>query len=150
LLLSPSLVHFKHPAPSVSCSFSVPCLLFIFFLRDWRSVCPAGYAGFSLGWLWKYLVQLICSLVGLLDVCQASLEVASHNLEALLFPQFNVAWRNFVQARSSVCWIPHCSWWFLSAKCGSSVSAKFLIYGAHTVCFCTLVTILDPLRISFN
>jgi hypothetical protein len=59
-------------------------------------------------------------------------------------------WRNFVQARSSVCWIPHCSWWFLSAKCGSSVSAKFLIYGAHTVCFCTLVTILDPLRISFN
>jgi hypothetical protein len=32
-----------------------------------------------------------------------------------------------------------------SAKCGSSVSAKFLIYGAHTVCFLHLVTILDPL-----
>jgi hypothetical protein len=31
-----------------------------------------------------------------------------------------------------------------SAKCGSSISAKFLIYGAHAVCFYTLVTILDP------
>jgi hypothetical protein len=30
---------------------------------------------------------------------------------------------------------------FFSAKCGSSVSAKFLIYGVHTVCFCTLVPI---------
>jgi hypothetical protein len=29
-------------------------------------------------------------------------------------------------------------------SCGSSVSAKFLIYAAHAVCSCTLVTILDP------
>jgi hypothetical protein len=33
---------------------------------------------------------------------------------------------------------------FFSAKCGSSVSARFLIYRAHTVCFLPLVTILDP------
>jgi hypothetical protein len=32
---------------------------------------------------------------------------------------------------------------FFSAKCGSSVSAKFLIYGAHAVCFLPLVAILD-------
>jgi hypothetical protein len=35
---------------------------------------------------------------------------------------------------------------FISAKCGSSVSTILLIYGAHTVCFCALVTILDPLH----
>jgi hypothetical protein len=35
------------------------------------------------------------------------------------------------------------SWCFFSVKCGSSVSARFLIYRAHTVCFCTLVAILD-------
>jgi hypothetical protein len=33
---------------------------------------------------------------------------------------------------------------FFSAKFGSSVSAKFFIYRAHAVCFCPLVTILDP------
>jgi hypothetical protein len=38
---------------------------------------------------------------------------------------------------------------FFSAKCGSSVSARFLIYGAHVVCFCTLVTILDTPNESF-
>jgi hypothetical protein len=33
---------------------------------------------------------------------------------------------------------------FFSAKGGSSISGKFLIYGAHAVCFCPLVNILDP------
>jgi hypothetical protein len=36
---------------------------------------------------------------------------------------------------------------FFSAECGSSISARFLIYRAHTVWFCTLVAILDPPRI---
>jgi hypothetical protein len=31
-----------------------------------------------------------------------------------------------------------------SANCGSSVTSQFLIYGAHSVCFLPLVTILDP------
>jgi hypothetical protein len=35
------------------------------------------------------------------------------------------------------------SWCFSSVKCGSSVSEIFLIYRAHVVCFCTLITILD-------
>jgi hypothetical protein len=53
---------------------------------------------------------------------------------ALLFSQCNVVCRSFVQARSS-------------AKYGSSVSARFLIYGIYAVFFCTLVAILDPLSI---
>jgi hypothetical protein len=32
---------------------------------------------------------------------------------------------------------------FISAKYGSSISARFLTYRAHTVCFCTLAAILD-------
>jgi hypothetical protein len=34
---------------------------------------------------------------------------------------------------------------FFSAKCGSSVSAKFLIYRTHAVCFLPLVAMFDPL-----
>jgi hypothetical protein len=37
---------------------------------------------------------------------------------------------------------------FFSAKCGSSISARFLIYGAH-VYFLPLVAILDPLPIIY-
>jgi hypothetical protein len=33
---------------------------------------------------------------------------------------------------------------FFSAKCVSSISARFLIYRSHAVCFLPLVTILDP------
>jgi hypothetical protein len=33
----------------------------------------------------------------------------------------------------------------MSAQCVSSISAKSLIYGAHAVCGCVPVTILDPL-----
>jgi hypothetical protein len=33
---------------------------------------------------------------------------------------------------------------FFSAKCGSSVSARLLFYGAHSVCFLPLVGLLDP------
>jgi hypothetical protein len=39
------------------------------------------------------------------------------------------------------CWSFDSSWCFISAKCGSNVSAKFLIYGAYAVCFYTLVSI---------
>jgi hypothetical protein len=59
-------------------------------------------------------------------------------------PQCNVAWRCFVHIRSSVCQSFNSPWCFISVKCGSSISARFLSHGAHTVCFCTIVTILDP------
>jgi hypothetical protein len=39
---------------------------------------------------------------------------------------------------------------FFSAKCSSRVPAKFLIYGAHTVCLCILVTIMDLPKTAFN
>jgi hypothetical protein len=42
------------------------------------------------------------------------------------------------------------AFFFFSAKCGSSVSARFLIYRAHAVCFCTLVAILDPTIVTFS
>jgi hypothetical protein len=43
----------------------------------------------------------------------------------------------------SGCWHFDYSWCFFSAKCGFSISARLLIYGAHAVCFCTLVSVLE-------
>jgi hypothetical protein len=133
----------RAPPSSAACSFLVPCLLFSFvlFVCLWsrESVCPGAYAGISQEWLWEYHMPLVCSPVGLLDVSQAGLEPASGGPGALLFSQCNV-----VQAGVSGCGSPGSSWCFFSAKYGSSVSAKFLIYGAHAVCFCILVTILNP------
>jgi hypothetical protein len=59
-----------------------------------------------------------------------------------------MVWRSFVQARGLVCQSFDSSWCFISTKCGSSISAKFLIYGAQAVCFFTLVAILDPLIVA--
>jgi hypothetical protein len=55
------------------------------FLGGQGSVCPGGYSGLSQEWLWEYHLSLICSPVGLLDVSQAGLELASGTAEALLF-----------------------------------------------------------------
>jgi hypothetical protein len=90
-----------------------------------------------------------CAPVGLPDVSREDLELVSGGMGILLFSQCNVTWRRFVLAESSGCSSFDSSWCFISAKCGSSVSARFLIYGAQAVCFCTLVTILDPLPIKF-
>jgi hypothetical protein len=48
-------------------------------------------------------VPLICSSVGLLDVSQAGLDLASGSVGALLFSQCNVLRRSFVQAGGSGC-----------------------------------------------
>jgi hypothetical protein len=88
-----------------------------------------------------------CSPVGLLNVCQAGLELASGGTGVFLFSLCNVVWRSFVWARGSGCWSFDSFWCFISAKCGSSISARFFTYRAHAVCFCTLVTILDPICI---
>jgi hypothetical protein len=87
------------------------------------------------------------TLIGALFICisQAGLGLMSAGMGVLLFSQCNMAWRSFLQAEGSQCWSFDSSWCFFSAKCGSSISAKFLIYRAHTVCFCPLVTILDRL-----
>jgi hypothetical protein len=89
----------------------------------------------SQGWLEEYLHDICCSSVGLLNVSQAGLELASDSTGALLFSQCHMVWRSFVWASF---------WCFISAKYGSSISARFLIYGDHVVGFCTLVAILDP------
>jgi hypothetical protein len=54
-----------------------------------------------------------------------------------------VAWRSFLWARGSGCRSFDSPWCCISSKCGSSISERFLIRGAHTVCFCLLVTVLD-------
>jgi hypothetical protein len=135
-------------APCLLCCMFLFSSLFIihFFFVFWGkgSVCPGGYAGLSHGWLWEYCVPLICSHIGLLDVSQTGLELASGSMGALLFSQCNLMWRSLVWDRGSGCGTPDSLWHFFSAKCGFSISAKFLIYGAHTVCFCILVAILDP------
>jgi hypothetical protein len=85
-----------------------------------------------------------CSLIGLLDVSQAGLELVSGGSGALLVSQCNIMCRSFVWVAGAECQSFDSSWCFISTKCGSSISARFLTYGPHAVCFCTLVTILDP------
>jgi hypothetical protein len=120
--------------------------LFLFlFLQDRGSVCPGGYAGLFQGWLAEYHVTLGGSPVGLLNVSQVGLEPVSGSVGALLFSQCNVAWRSFPKAMGSGCQSFDSSLCFISYKCGSSISARFLIYGAHAVCFCALVTIFTKI-----
>jgi hypothetical protein len=141
LSLPPSLVHFQHSCPL--CCVLVFSSLFIqaFFFFAGGSVCPRGYAGLSRGCLGEYCVMLGAHLFGMSpkQVCSWHLVTAG----ALMFPQHNVAWRSFIWVRGSGCLSfgsPSC---FISTKCDSSVLAIFLIHGAHAVCFCDLVTILD-------
>jgi hypothetical protein len=61
-----------------------------------------------------------------------------------MFSQCKVAWRSFLWAMGSGCGSFDCPLCFIYAKCKSSISARFLIHGAHAVCFCILVAILDP------
>jgi hypothetical protein len=131
-------------------SFLVPCLLFSFFVCFFMVgvVLSRDYADLSQGWLWEYRVSLICSPVGLhLPSRFGGLELASGGTGALLVSSCNVVWRSFVQAGDSGCRFCFCV--FFSVLCGSSVSARFLIYGSHAVCFLPLVTILDPPLFAF-
>jgi hypothetical protein len=140
LALPPSLVHSEHPAPSAACSFSVSCLLFTFF-------CGVGVSmSRGLCWFIPGVVVGIPYAAYLLTCWACVSQLASGSVQALLFFQCNVAWRSFVWAAHSGCHSFDSSSCFFSAKCGSSISAKFLIYGAHVVCFCPLAAILDPLN----
>jgi hypothetical protein len=81
-------------------------------------------------------------LFGQPNVFQAGLEPVAAG--ALLFSQCNVMWKSFPWGRGSGCQSFDSCWCFISTKCGSRVSARFLIHRAQAVCFCTLVAILDP------
>jgi hypothetical protein len=127
-------------------SFSVPCLLLSFVLFF------CGVGGHSVQGAMLVYPRSGCGNITfrlfahlLVWVSQAGLELASGSMGALLVSQCNMVWRSFVWAGGSGCQTFAYSWWFFSAKCGSSISARFLIFMAHTVCFLTLVAILDPL-----
>jgi hypothetical protein len=148
-LLAPPPSSGAFTAPCPLCCVLVFSSLFIvqfcfFFCWVGGSVCPGGYVGLSQGWLGKYCMMLGAHLFGLPNVSQAGLEPASGSTGALLFSQCNIAWRSFAWASGSECRSFNSSWCLISTKCGFSISSRFLIYGAHSVCFCALVAILDP------
>jgi hypothetical protein len=118
-----------------SIEFAVYCSVLL-FLGGRQS---AQEAGLSWEWLGEFHVMHGAHLFGLPNVSQAGLEPAAVATAAAAhkFSQYNMAWGSFPRARDSGCWS------FISAKCGSSVSARCWSHRAHIVCFCTLVTILE-------
>jgi hypothetical protein len=141
LPLPPSPVCSKHSTLSAACPFLF--LIYysvLFFLRGGGQsvqgailVYPRGGCGNTVCCLFAHL--LVC-------IAQAGLEPSSSE-GILLFSQCNIAWRSFLWVGGSGCQSFAYSWWSFSAKCGSSITERFLIYGAHTVCFLPLVAILD-------
>jgi hypothetical protein len=98
----------KAPHPLCYMSFSVPCLLFIFFSRAWvslsRGLCwfiPGFGCGSSECHLFAHL--LVC-------VFQTGLEPVSGSMGTLLVSQCNVAWRSFVQPGGLGCQSFASSW----------------------------------------
>jgi hypothetical protein len=157
LPLPPSPVHFQQPPSPLLCSkFQFHCLLFsVLFCFLWGgSVCPGGSCWFIPGVAEGYHVMLGAHLFGLPKVSQACLELVATGgdsngssgmgMVAHLFSQCIVAWRSLPQARSSGYQSFNSPLCFTFAKCGFSVSASSLIYGAHAVHICAPVTILDP------
>jgi hypothetical protein len=145
-LLAPPLFSsmLRTPYPLLHVLFSSLFIIIIFFLRGRGQsvqgamlVYPRGNCGNTMCCLSAHLLVFIS---------QAGLEPVSGSVGALLFSQCNVSWRSFVWTRGLRSQSFASSWcFFFSAKCGSSISVRFLIYGAHTACFLPLVTILDPL-----
>jgi hypothetical protein len=116
-----------------------------FFLSGGESVCPGGYAGLSQGWLWEYCMMLVLTCWSARCLPSRCLP-ASDRMGALLVSQCNMVWGSFVWAGGSGCQgIDFSCCFFCPVKSGSSISARFLNYRAHAVCFCTLVVILDLL-----
>jgi hypothetical protein len=136
---------FSFPPPLLCASFQFIVYYSIIFLQrgGGASVSQGGYAGLSQGWLGENHVTLGTHLFVLPNVSQAGLEQASGGMGTLLFSQCNVAWRSFLWARGSGCQSFDSPWCFISAKCGSSISARFLIHRAHITWFCALLAILD-------
>jgi hypothetical protein len=148
LPLFPSPVGSEHPALSVACPFQFLVYYSVFFL--WGG--SQSVQGAMLVYPRRSCGNTACRLFAHLLVCfsQAGLEPASVSVGALLVSQCNMARRSFVQAGVSECQSFASSWWFFSAKCGSSIPARFLIYGSHAVCFLPLVAILDPSKSLFS
>jgi hypothetical protein len=141
----PSLVCSEHLPPSAVCSifqFLAYYSVFNCFLQGRSQSVQGAMLAFPRDSCGNTECCLFAHL--LFCVSQAGLELASGGTGALLFSLCNMAWRSFVQAGCSGCRSFDSSWWFCFCQVWLSVSAKFLTYGAYPVCFCPLVTILDP------
>jgi hypothetical protein len=92
-------------------SFLFIIWFFFFFFAEQESVCPGCYTDLFQEWLWGYHVMLGAHL-GLPNVFQAALELASGNTGPLLFSQCNMAWKSFVQVGGSGCQGFDSSWFF--------------------------------------
>jgi hypothetical protein len=134
----------RAPAPSAICPFQFLVNYSGFFFCGAGVTLSRGLCWFIQGWLWEYQVPLICSSVCL------PLPSGFGSVGTLQVSQCNIAWRSFVQARGLGCQSFAFSWCFFSAKCGSSISVRFLIFGAHIVCFLPPFAILDPLMKTFK
>jgi hypothetical protein len=139
------------PSPFLQSAQGTPlyllCVLFsslffiqLFFFPGQGLECPGGYAGLSRGGCGDTTCRLFAHLL----VCMSS------GTGALLVSPYIVAWGRYVWAGglgvSEFCF-------FLVVfppRCVSSISARFLLYGAHTICFLPLVTILEPPSWNFN
>jgi hypothetical protein len=107
-------------APSRLCcvSFSVPCLLFRFFLLFFLWGRGQSVQGAMLVYLRGGCGSTTCYLFAHLLVCisQADLELVSGGVGALLVSQCNMVWRSFVRAGGSGCQSFAYSWWFFSCQ----------------------------------
>jgi hypothetical protein len=100
------------------------------FARGAMLVYPRGGWGNTV-----WCLVLTCWSAGCLP---AGLEPVSGGVAAFCFLSVSFLW-----ARGLGCWCFDSLCCFISLKHGSSASARFLIHGAHAVCFCALVAILD-------
>jgi hypothetical protein len=81
----------------------------------------------------------------LVCISQAGWELASGGAGALLVSPYIMVWGSYVWAGGSRV-SEFCLFLVVfPARCVSSDSARFLLYGAHAICFFPLVAILEPL-----
>jgi hypothetical protein len=141
-LAPPCLFNELSTSCPLCCVFSVHCLLLSFFCGQGQSAQGAMLAYLRGGWgntTWHLTFTCLVCQMSLKQIWSWQLAV----MATLLFSQCNVVGWSFLWDRSSGCQSFDSPWCFISAKCSSSVSARFWSHGAHTVCFCALVTILD-------
>jgi hypothetical protein len=132
--------HSEHPVPTAACP-SQFLIYYSFFLQGGGQFVQEAMLVYPRGGCGSTTCQLFAHL--LVCIPQGGLELPSGSAGALLVSQCNGAWGSFVQAAGLGFQGFASSWWFFSAKCGSIISARFLIYGAHIICSFPLVAILD-------
>jgi hypothetical protein len=156
------------PHPLLCCTFSnsrpLHCALvfssfvysvfffFVLFLQEGTSlfmrvvlVYPRG------GWGIPHETWLspVWSAEGPPSILELAASGGSMGVVARLFSQCIMVRRSLPLPRVSGCLSFISPWCLTSAKHGSSVSARSLIHGAHTVWACVPVAILDPIQSTF-